>query len=105
MCFVRGNRVYEAHPSAVTLTVKYHSPTKMWAVRQYDNEDVQLTSIRWYRYKVDAVRYVETVANANTDFEIYNIDGVLRRRGFGGRPAVPPIVAGKRKGALSAPSD
>ena len=72
--------MYEAQPNAVILTVKYHSPTRMWAVRQYDNEDAQPTSIRWYRYKVDAVRYVEGLENADTVIEIYNIDGVLRRK-------------------------
>ena len=70
--------MHKAQPNAVILTVKYHSPTRMWAVRQYDSEDAQPTSIRWYRYKVDAVRYVEAVENANAVIEIYNIDGVLR---------------------------
>ena len=70
----------EAQPNAVILTVKYNSPTRMWAVRQYDSESDQPTSIRWYRYKVDALRYVEAVENENAVIEIYNIDGVLRRR-------------------------
>ena len=78
--FGPGDGAHKAQPNAVILTVKYHSPTKMWAVRQYGSEDAQPTSIRWYRYRVDAVRHAEGIGNANTVIEIYNIDGLLRRK-------------------------
>ena len=78
-----------AHTITSVLTVRYHSPTRMWAVRQYGNESELPISLRWFRYKVDAVRYVENVGTSNTQIEIYNIDGVLRRKEIGRRVDAP----------------
>ena len=88
-CNCLGTLLNPAHTITSVLTVRYHSPTRMWAVRQYGNESELPISLRWFRYKVDAVRYVENVGTSNTQIEIYNIDGVLRRKEIGRRVDAP----------------